>query len=810
VAFAVLALGAAVPGTAAATFPGSTGDMVWQGYVGDPFDPGDTPRQVLPDADIFSTPRWSPDGTKIVYQRRVIGHSIWVVNADGTGARAITNPDPNYDYDSDPAWSADGKEIYFARLHSTTDDQVGQLRRTSAETGGDGVVMDERHARFTNIEAQPGGRSVVAETEQASDVLGELLFELRQYDRDGGQGSPIYSYRHSNAYVGLRPDGRRVSWSPDGKRLAFVEIFARKILMFSDQGQKESELALSDGKRVGGMTFTPDGAHLLVGACGEIEQQHPDDSCDQRLLLAAPEDADIDPDEPHEIPLPGPGPDTGAFFRPDFQPADHPVILIPGFLGTEMACSQGKLWPSREPAALLNLQLNPAGTGNLHGTCGAKPTKLLESASIFDVYGPMKQQLEKLLEDPNDPRTKDRVHPFVWDWRLDPRPQLSKLNELITEALGDELSQKQALDEVVIVAHSAGGLVVRAALEDSSLRKRIRRVLTIGTPYLGAPKTFFPLLAGILGPGDQLSTFLNPFAVQKLARTLTGSFILYPSDPYGTWLRKEGSARDLTFAATRHYLQHNLHASAGALALASRFKSSIGSGFKRLEPAGLREFRVLAGAALPTVDHIDLLDGGKRAGIEYVNGDGTVTVQSSTQVPAFGGKPLGDSIRISYLCGLDHLALTQSDKLVDLMGDFIRYGSPPRTTKTCGFSGYEYSVRVVGGTTASDSRAKGPRTPVGTRALRALEKAERGGVLEVIPLPGETKIVTGRGFEGSAAIRVRRVLITATHIGRGPHKTVTYGPVTGRLQLRPRANGKVTLKLNGRKLKPRRGGRRHR
>jgi hypothetical protein len=802
---AVLALGGALPGTASATFPGSTGDMVFQSYVGDPFDPDDIPRQVLPNADIFSSPRWSPDGTKIVYQRHAINHAIWVVNADGTGAHAITNPDNDYDYDSEPAWSADGKEIYFSRLHSTIDDQYSQLRRTSAETGGDGVEVDQVDGILRNIEAQPGGRRVVAEIEYPNDGTDNHPFEVRIYDKDGGQGFAVHSYRHSVQYVGLRPDGRRVSWSPDGKRLAIAEMFGHEIVMLGEEGNRLGQIALSDGKRIGGFTFTPDGAHLLVGACGEIERSLPDDSCDQRLVLAAPDDADIDPDEPREIPLPGPGPDTGGFFKPDFQPADLPVILIPGFLGTEMECSLGKLWPNTNPVALDNMHLNRAGTGNAPGTCGAKPTKLLESASIVDVYGPMKKQLEKLLEDPNDPRTRGRVHPFAWDWRLDPRPQLSKLNDLISQALSDDLSQKQALDEVILVAHSAGGLVARAALDNSDIRKRIRRVLTMGTPYLGAPKTFFPLLAGVLEPGDITSGFLDAFAVQRFARTLTGAFILYPSDQYGRWLRKAGAARDLTPAETRQYLQHGLHASAGALGVGFSFKSSIASGFKKLEPAGLREFRVLAGTGLPTVDHISLVKGGKEVGINYATGDKTVALHSATQTAAGGGR-LGDPVRISYVCFLDHMALMQNDETYDVMGDFIRYGSPPRKTKTCDFKGFEYSLRTLGGTTAGGSRkrARAPSTPVGGRALKSLGKAELKGVLDVIPLRGETLIVTGRGFEGSTAFRVRRALITASRLGSGgSHKPVTYGPLTGKLSLKPLRNGKVQVKLNGHKLKRR-------
>jgi hypothetical protein len=63
-----------------------------------------------------------------------------------------------------------------------------------------------------------------------------------------------------------------------------------------------------------------------------------------------------------------PGPSSDAGFSPDFQPADLPVIVVPGFLGTQMLCGNRTLWPLvQEPGALLNLRLNPACTANAPG-----------------------------------------------------------------------------------------------------------------------------------------------------------------------------------------------------------------------------------------------------------------------------------------------------------------------------------------------------------------------------------------------------------------------------------------------------------
>jgi Tol biopolymer transport system component len=77
------------------------------------------------------SPSWSPDGRRIVYAR---SPGVWVINADGSGARVITTGDGSGVIErGEPAWSPDGTEIAYSALTPSP-----ELARRIFVVGADG------------------------------------------------------------------------------------------------------------------------------------------------------------------------------------------------------------------------------------------------------------------------------------------------------------------------------------------------------------------------------------------------------------------------------------------------------------------------------------------------------------------------------------------------------------------------------------------------------------------------------------------------------------------------------------------------
>lgn len=147
------------------------------------------------------------------------------------------------------------------------------------------------------------------------------------------------------------------------------------------------------------------------------------------------------------------------------------AVVVPGTLGSHLRSGGKHVW-------LNYWALLRGGLGDIAmGEADVVPDTLID-----DFYGPL---LEFLAH-------SHRVHMFAYDWRLSVRDSAARLADALEQWLPEA---ERSAQPVHIVAHSMGGLVVRAMIADgargAALWQRVARLpnsrfLMLGTPNLGS------------------------------------------------------------------------------------------------------------------------------------------------------------------------------------------------------------------------------------------------------------------------------------------------------------------------------------
>lgn len=424
------------------------------------------------------------------------------------------------------------------------------------------------------------------------------------------------------------------------------------------------------------------------------------------------------------------------------KPGPRSIIFLPGILGSFLGNANGETWPqvqslvscgildpspTCESGVLAADQLPADGTslsglsvdttdGNLDGAitvqtgqwcatftgCLIPGLSYTDTVHVYDMTAENAVRSGYTVVSPADTAGLAACAPkcFVsvgYDWRLSATVNAAQALTAI-----DEVIAATKTDRVDILAHSQGGLVANALVHLPGSVGKIYRIVTLGTPFLGAPKALSELLYAepCQFPIQQTGgCLIDPGVAQSLIENYPGVAELLPSKAYyqaygvaGSPIadaESGGSTSGLTYTAAQAVIAAQLEAlqapatprNANLVTAAEQFHASddlwapldrsigllrmIGydanDASSNCDPTTTCYPTIALAPQGDTVTGVALSPTGA-ATLEYGDGDGTVPLFSASAYDPLASPPVDDrgTGRNMYWCGYSHMGLAQS------------------------------------------------------------------------------------------------------------------------------------------------------
>ncbi|WDV94193.1 lipase/acyltransferase domain-containing protein [Brevibacillus parabrevis] len=192
------------------------------------------------------------------------------------------------------------------------------------------------------------------------------------------------------------------------------------------------------------------------------------------------------------------------------------IIFVPGIKGTELYEKENRKWFPRNAKDIESLNI----------TNKLDPVQPIGKLTAFflarlNIYNALITAFPE-----------NQIVPYPYDWRQSILTQVDGLCSLI------ESASKSISEPVVVVAHSMGGMLAKLALLELDAQGKsncVRKLITLGTPWLGSPDAYKALLygePGIFQDFSEILQFLDDKTTRSLARQYPSVYQLLPQQSY--------------------------------------------------------------------------------------------------------------------------------------------------------------------------------------------------------------------------------------------------------------------------------------